>query len=93
VSLFGGGSYDAALERADDVPFEEQLRGLEDVIVAGKVGTALRRDAELPARERSPISTCAQRKRGMGLGVLGDGLCHEWRSVDTKGCQVRKAEP
>ncbi|KAF8062037.1 tas [Scenedesmus sp. PABB004] len=37
VPLFGAGAYDIANERPDDVPFEEQLRGLEDVIKAGKV--------------------------------------------------------
>lgn len=37
VPLFGAASYDASLERPDDVPFEEQLRGLEKVIQAGKV--------------------------------------------------------
>ena len=37
VHLFGAASYDASLERPDDVPFEEQLRGLEKVIQAGKV--------------------------------------------------------
>jgi aryl-alcohol dehydrogenase-like predicted oxidoreductase len=30
-------SYDIKLERKDDVPFEEQLRGFEEVIKAGKV--------------------------------------------------------
>jgi hypothetical protein len=38
VSLFGSRAYDANLERPDDVPFEEQLRGLDAVIRAGKVG-------------------------------------------------------
>ncbi len=37
VSLFGGSAYDVNLERPDDVPFEEQLRGLEAVVKAGKV--------------------------------------------------------
>eukprot|EP00197_Chlamydomonas_leiostraca_P005555 CAMPEP_0202867978 /NCGR_PEP_ID=MMETSP1391-20130828/9902_1 /ASSEMBLY_ACC=CAM_ASM_000867 /TAXON_ID=1034604 /ORGANISM="Chlamydomonas leiostraca, Strain SAG 11-49" /LENGTH=386 /DNA_ID=CAMNT_0049548071 /DNA_START=29 /DNA_END=1189 /DNA_ORIENTATION=- len=37
VPLFGGGAYDAAQERQGDVPFEEQLQGMEDVIKAGKV--------------------------------------------------------
>lgn len=37
MPLFGGGAYDIANEREGDVPFEEQLRGLEDVIKAGKV--------------------------------------------------------
>lgn len=37
VSLFGATAYDINLERPDDVPFEEQLRGLENVIKAGKV--------------------------------------------------------
>ena len=36
VSLFGASYYDESNER-DDVPFEEQLRGLEAVIKAGKV--------------------------------------------------------
>lgn len=31
------GAYDLKLERKDDVPFEEQLRGFEEVIKAGKV--------------------------------------------------------
>jgi hypothetical protein len=38
VSLFGSSAYDIANERQGDMPFEEQLRGLEDVIKAGKVG-------------------------------------------------------
>ena len=38
MSLFGSRAYDANLERPDDVPFEEQLRGLDAVIKAGKVG-------------------------------------------------------
>ncbi len=37
VSLFGSGPYDASNERPDDIPFEEQLRGLQKVIDAGKV--------------------------------------------------------
>ncbi|KIZ07436.1 Aldo/keto reductase family [Monoraphidium neglectum] len=37
VSLFGAPTYDIANEREGDVPFEEQLRGLEDVVKAGKV--------------------------------------------------------
>lgn len=37
VPLFGAPSYDISLERDDDVPFEEQLRGLEKVIQSGKV--------------------------------------------------------
>lgn len=37
VSLFGAGPYDASKERTDDTPFEEQLRGLQNVIDAGKV--------------------------------------------------------
>ena len=36
VSLFGSGAYDINQERPDDVPFEEQLRGLENVVKAGK---------------------------------------------------------
>jgi hypothetical protein len=38
VPLFGAPAYDIANERPDDVPFEEQLRGLEQVVKAGKVG-------------------------------------------------------
>ena len=38
VPLFGAAAYDPANERPDDTPFEEQLRGLEEVIKAGKVG-------------------------------------------------------
>ena len=34
----GAPAYDQAQEREGDVPFEEQLRGLENVIKAGKVG-------------------------------------------------------
>ena len=37
VPLFGAATYDAALEREGDIPFEEQLRGLEAVVAAGKV--------------------------------------------------------
>ena len=37
MSLFGSSAYDVNLERPDDVPFEEQLRGLEAVVKAGKV--------------------------------------------------------
>ncbi|GLI63769.1 hypothetical protein VaNZ11_006844 [Volvox africanus] len=37
VPLFGMGPYDPKNERPDTVPFEEQLRGLEEVIKAGKV--------------------------------------------------------
>ncbi len=37
VPLFGMSSYDLKLERPDSVPFEEQLRALEEVIKAGKV--------------------------------------------------------
>lgn len=35
--LFGASSYDVALEREGDIPFEEQLRGLDAVVKAGKV--------------------------------------------------------
>jgi hypothetical protein len=37
VPLFGGGAYDIANEREGDIPFDEQLRGLEEVVKAGKV--------------------------------------------------------
>ena len=37
LPLFGSGNYDTAKEKEDDIPFEEQLRGLENVIKAGKV--------------------------------------------------------
>jgi hypothetical protein len=37
VSLFGGGAYDIANEREGDMPFDEQLQGLEEVVKAGKV--------------------------------------------------------
>ncbi|EFN59433.1 hypothetical protein CHLNCDRAFT_48483 [Chlorella variabilis] len=37
VPLFGAQSYNAAQEREGDIPFEEQLRGLERVVQAGKV--------------------------------------------------------
>ncbi|KAK9802628.1 hypothetical protein WJX73_006861 [Symbiochloris irregularis] len=36
VSIFGTSGYDPSKER-DDIPFEEQLQGLDDVIKAGKV--------------------------------------------------------
>jgi hypothetical protein len=38
VPLFGAQPYDQANEREGDIPFEEQLRGLERVVKAGKVG-------------------------------------------------------
>ncbi|KXZ41733.1 hypothetical protein GPECTOR_301g817 [Gonium pectorale] len=37
VPLFGSGAYDPKNERPDSVPFEEQLRALEEVVKAGKV--------------------------------------------------------
>eukprot|EP00884_Botryococcus_braunii_P006093 jgi/Botrbrau1/15485/Bobra.43_2s0105.1 len=37
VPLFGAGSYNQANERDGDISFEEQLRGLDNVIKAGKV--------------------------------------------------------
>lgn len=37
VPLFGSEPYDIAQERPDDIPFEEQLEGLQAVIKAGKV--------------------------------------------------------
>lgn len=37
LPLFGSGVYDAKNEREGDVSFEEQLKGLERVIKAGKV--------------------------------------------------------
>ena len=39
VPVFGAGPYDPENERPDDVPFEEQLHGLESVIKAGKVAS------------------------------------------------------
>jgi hypothetical protein len=39
VPLFGGGAYDIANEREGDMPFDEQLRGLEEVVKAGKVSS------------------------------------------------------
>ena len=36
LPLFGQGAYDPEKERHDEVPFEEQLQGLDDVIRAGK---------------------------------------------------------
>ncbi len=37
LPLFGSGIYDPQKEREDDVSYDEQLRGLEKVIKAGKV--------------------------------------------------------
>jgi aryl-alcohol dehydrogenase-like predicted oxidoreductase len=37
VPLFGAPAYDIANEREGDIPFDEQLRGLEEVVKAGKV--------------------------------------------------------
>lgn len=37
VPLFGGAAYDVGAEREGDIPFEEQLKGLETVIKQGKV--------------------------------------------------------
>ncbi len=37
VPLFGAPAYDIKNEREGDIPFEEQLRGLENVIKQGKV--------------------------------------------------------
>lgn len=37
LPLFGSGIYDAKNEREGDVSFEDQLKGLEKVIKAGKV--------------------------------------------------------
>lgn len=37
VPLFGAAAYNSANEREGDIPFEEQLRGLERVVKAGKV--------------------------------------------------------
>ena len=36
MPLFGAGTYDVANER-EDIPFEEQLRALDNVVKAGKV--------------------------------------------------------
>ena len=41
VPLFGAAAYDVANEREGDIPFEEQLRGLEEVVKAGKVGLGM----------------------------------------------------
>lgn len=37
VPLFGAAAYDVANERDDDIPFEEQLKALDNVVRAGKV--------------------------------------------------------
>lgn len=37
MPLFGAAAYDKANEREGDIAFDEQLRGLEEVIKAGKV--------------------------------------------------------
>ena len=37
VPIFGAVGYDYSKERGDDISFEEQLRGLEEVVKAGKV--------------------------------------------------------
>jgi hypothetical protein len=44
VPIFGGSPYDIKNERSGDIPFEEQLRGLEEVVKAGKVKKASRRE-------------------------------------------------
>lgn len=41
VPLFGAASYDVANEREGDMAFEEQLKGMEQVVKAGKVGDLL----------------------------------------------------
>jgi aryl-alcohol dehydrogenase-like predicted oxidoreductase len=45
VPLFGAAAYDQANEREDDVPFEEQLRALDNVIRAGKVRLRVQKPA------------------------------------------------
>eukprot|EP00983_Pelagomonas_calceolata_P042341 1138465-Pelagomonas_calceolata.AAC.5 len=42
VPLFGAPPYDIKNEREGDVPFEEQLQGIENVIKQGKVSSAAR---------------------------------------------------
>ena len=37
MPLFGAAAYDVANERDDDIPFEEQLKALDNVVRAGKV--------------------------------------------------------
>ena len=37
--LFGAGPYDPANERPDDVPFEEQVLALQEVVDAAKIAT------------------------------------------------------
>ncbi len=41
LPLFGSGIYDPQKEREGDVSYEEQLRGLENVIKAGKVNITM----------------------------------------------------
>lgn len=41
MPLFGAASYDKANEREGDMAFEEQLKGMEQVVKAGKVGDLL----------------------------------------------------
>lgn len=60
VPLFGAPAYDVANERPDDIPFEEQLRGLETVVKAGKVRGARAARAARMARDGGGLDAWAE---------------------------------
>ena len=66
VPLFGAAAYDQANERGDDVPFEEQLRALDNVVRAGKVGACVS-SALLPLAIYAALPQDQRRPAGVNL--------------------------
>lgn len=63
VPLFGASSYDVKLERKDDISFEEQLRGLEQVVKSGKVRRGCRECRPLLPQAHAGLSPTQSMRR------------------------------
>lgn len=72
----GAQPYDQANEREGDVPFEEQLRGLERVVKAGKVrGTGCWGKRKGRAGRHPASACCATASIGAGSGIAVTQWC------------------
>lgn len=79
VPLFGAPAYDIANEREGDIPFEEQLRGLDQVVKAGKVSG---NDTANMCYNTSKLATTACR-----------GWRPAWGHRQCRACTVARGRP
>ena len=71
LPLFGSGVYDGKNEREGDVSFEEQLKGLEKVIKAGKVSETCFSLCRRAGQGRAGQGKAGQGRAGQGKAGQG----------------------